>query len=115
MRKYLHLKFFSCALLVAIMAMNIVCLHEGECSVQESTIASDSTHAPKGSPVSPSGEHRDYDGCDTCINCACHAPLSSQPLRLCYNPLVSALALSDPYNSLPEVYLPKFIPPQNNA
>lgn len=63
----------------------------------------------------PHEQHNDYDGCDTCINCTCHAPLIIQPLQLSYNPIVSNLGAADLFKYLPEVFLSKFIPPQNLA
>jgi hypothetical protein len=41
--------------------------------------------------------------------------LTVQPLQLGYNPLILNLSTSDPFKHLPEVYLPKFIPPQIQA
>jgi len=67
-------------------------------------------------PCSPLEQHKDYDGCDTGVNCACHAPLTMQPIQLSYNPsILDNLYASDPFKHLPEVYLSKFIPPQNQA
>jgi hypothetical protein len=67
-------------------------------------------------PCSPLEQHKDYDGCDTCVNCVCHAPLTMQPFQLSYNPsILDSLYASDPFKHLPEVYLSKFIPPQNPA
>lgn len=63
----------------------------------------------------PQEQHRDYDGCDTCINCACHAPITVAPFKLGYTPSICSLTFSDPFQSLPEIYLPKFIPPQEQA
>lgn len=66
-------------------------------------------------PCAPLEPHKDYDGCDSCINCACHAPLTVQPIQLGYNPITLNLNKSEPFKHLPEVYLPKFIPPQEQA
>jgi hypothetical protein len=47
--------------------------------------------------------------------CSCHLPVTAQQFQI-YNPqLVSDLVIFEPFTALPEVYLPKFIPPQNLA
>ncbi len=71
--------------------------------------------APHQCPCSPHEQHNDYDGCDTCSNCACHASLTIQQFQLRYNPMILDLSTSHPFKHLPEVFLSKFIPPQNNA
>lgn len=63
-------------------------------------------------PCAPQEQHNDYDGCDACVNCSCHASLTVHPFQLNYNPLIADLNTHDPFRSLPEVYLTKFIPPQ---
>lgn len=80
--------------------------------------ASDSTSSPGISashprPCSPLDQHNNYDGCDTCSNCVCHAPFATQQFQLHYNPIILNLAIPDPFKRLPEVYLSKFIPPHN--
>jgi hypothetical protein len=47
-------------------------------------------------------------------NCACHAPLS-RCLRLTYAPVMAIQVFFEPYWSLPQVYRPIFVPPQNHA
>ena len=74
-----------------------------------------SSEGPHECPGCPHEHHSDNDGCDTCINCACHAPLTTQKIQLGYHPIIQDLHTSDPFRFLPEVYLPKFIPPQNQA
>jgi hypothetical protein len=66
-------------------------------------------------PCAPLEQHEDYDCCDTCSNCSCHAPLTIQPLQLSYSPIILDLSTPDTFKHLPEVYLSKFIPPQNPA
>ncbi|GFO68270.1 hypothetical protein GMLC_18490 [Geomonas limicola] len=66
----------------------------------------------------PCSDRHDTEGCDSsCSCCSCcsyHAPL---PLPLAW-PAGNAersCRLSDPFQFLPEVYLPIFVPPQNCA
>jgi len=84
------------------------CLGDHE-SINESIVD------PHDSPSCPLEQHNDFDGCDTCINCSCHATLIIQPFLLSYNPITLDLRTSDPFKHLPEVYLDRFIPPQNQA
>jgi hypothetical protein len=119
MRKFIPLKFVSQLLLLVALIVIVHGVHESAHAMQDSVLASgDSviTHgqpsAPQNCPCAPPMEHKDYDGCDTCINCACHAMLAVPQLVLNYNPIILDLRFSDPYQYLPEVFLPKFIPPQ---
>lgn len=48
----------------------------------------------------------------TFCSCACHAPLS-QSILLDYAPVISFQSFRDPSWSLPMVYRPIFVPPQN--
>ena len=59
--------------------------------------------------------HADIDHCASCLHCACNALLAAKDTVLPYAPSVSLLNPIDRFNHLPEVYLPKFIPPQNPA
>jgi len=122
MRKFIPLHFVSHLLLIVMLSMALHGVHECDHTIQGNlSTASDSaiTHAkfpaPQQSPCTPPVQHKDSDGCDTCVNCACHAPLIVQQLVLSYDPIVVSLRLSDPYHYLPEVFLSKFIPPQNLA
>jgi hypothetical protein len=65
-------------------------------------------------PGCPDSDDSDSGHCDSC-SCPCHAPLSVQPIRLTFSELVSPLAFHEPFIYLPQVYLSKFIPPQNAA
>jgi len=118
--KLIPLKIFSRLLLVIILTITINGVHESAhamqslfaaTTVQESLSDKSSTHQ---CPCFPSDQHKDFDGCDTCINCTCHALLFAQELIISYNPSsILALKASDPFKFLPEVYLSKFIPPEN--
>jgi hypothetical protein len=122
MRKRNHLKLFSWLLVVVMLTMTINGVHECAHAMQNQVSTADD-RAPHSEisashqcPCSPLEQHKDYDGCDTCISCSCHAPLAIQPLQLSYNPsILDDLYASDPFKFLPEVYLSKFIPPQNQA
>ena len=121
MRRLIPLKFFSRLLLVIMLVVTINGVHESAHAMQ-SHVASASEQAsysdisaPQQCPCAPLEQHKDYDGCDTCVNCTCHAPLNNETLQISYNPSVLTLHFSDPFKFLPEVYLSKFIPPQIQA
>lgn len=118
MRKYIHLKFFAGFLILILLVVTINGEHNNVHAMQSHvTAASERALHPEISvshqcPCAPLEHHEDYDCCDTCLNCACHAPLTTQPFQISYNPSISDLSTSDIFKHLPEVYLSKFIPPQ---
>jgi len=121
MRKFIHLKFFSLLLIVVMLTVTLHCVHENAHAMQSHLAAAGdrATHseisAAHQCPCCPLEQHTDYDGCDACINCACHAPLTAHSFQLIYNPIIIGLTSYDPFKHLPEVYLSKFIPPQIQA
>ncbi|HEY6837326.1 MAG TPA: hypothetical protein VI389_01150 [Geobacteraceae bacterium] len=64
-------------------------------------------------PSCPESEHTGADHCDCA--CSCHLPVTVQPVHIRFSPAITLLIVSEPFNALPEVYLPKFVPPQNLA
>lgn len=121
MRKISHLKFFSFILILVMLTVTINGVHESAHAAQ-SHVKSASGRAPHPEiseshqcPCVPLEQHKDLDCCDTCVNCACHAPLTIQQFQLSYNPIILELGTSDTFKHLPEVYLSKFILPQNPA
>jgi hypothetical protein len=115
MRTSIHLKFVSSVLLLVMLAITINGAHESAHAMQKpipsasTTLESRTPHAP---PCTPFNHHQDYDGCDSCVNCACHASLTVKLFQLSYNPTITELQTADPFRFLPEVYLTRFIPPQ---
>jgi len=120
MRKLIPIKLVSRLLLVVMLTVTVNCVHESAHAMQSHVKANDKAalediSAPHQCPCAPSEEHKDYDGCDTCSNCVCHAPLVVQPFQLGYNPIVLDLCSDALFQHLPEVYLSKFVPPQIHA
>jgi hypothetical protein len=117
MRKKFSLHRFSWILLVVMLAATLHCVHESAHAMPSHlpTAVAGDLSATHQCPSAPDDQHGDYDGCDSCANCVCHAPLSSQPIQLSYKPAIMALHTVEPIELLPEVYLSKFIPPQNHA
>lgn len=119
MRKLLPLKFFSWLILAAV----LTALVHGACKsahASQSGSAVSSEHAAQSEifasqncpccPVEPADHH---GACDSCINCICHATSLAGQVELTYLPVVIELQAFHPYKHLPEVFLSKFIPPQN--
>jgi len=119
MRTFIHLKFVASILLLVMLTVTLQGAHESAHAMQSPVTATSSALenpvSADTAPCTPFEHHQDYDGCDSCVNCACHASLTVQPIQLSYNPVISNLQTSDPFKFLPEVYLSKFIPPQIQA
>jgi hypothetical protein len=63
----------------------------------------------------PCSDGHGSDCCDsTFCSCACHAPLG-QGIQLVYAPVIDTQSFREPTWSLPQVYRPIFVPPQNLA
>jgi len=121
MRKFIHLKFFSLIVVVVMLTVTINGVHARDHAGQthETAVCDRAAHteipASQDGPCAPPGQHEEHDGCDTCVNCTCHAPLAMQPFQLSYNPVILDLYISAPLNFLPEVYLSLFVPPDSAA
>jgi hypothetical protein len=118
MRKFIHLKFVSTFLLLAMLTITMNGAHESAHAMQSHVnTASSVLEAPatQDTPCTPFEHHQDYDGCDSCVNCACHASLTIQPFDFGYNPIILLLKNRVVFEYLPKVYLSKFVPPQNLA
>lgn len=86
---------------------------EGVSSVQALPQMACSTAATDHCDDCPCSDGQDSGCCDsTFCNCACHAPLG-QCIQLVYAPEIAAQSFLDPSWSLPQVYRPIFVPPQN--
>ena len=66
-------------------------------------------------PCCPDGEHSDGDHCQSCLSCPCHAPLAGDTFQLHYSPSFRILLFVEHHTAPPDVYLSKFVPPQNLA
>lgn len=116
MRRFIPIKFFSWLLLVLMLSVAVNGMHANAHAGQDHGTVSEDHGQSVGSgdahPCPHHEQHQDADGCNTCVNCTCHAPFTVQPFQLSYAPLVQDLNPAEPFRHLPEVYLPKFIPPQ---
>jgi hypothetical protein len=119
MRKLIPLKTVSQIILLIMLVVTINGVHESAHATQTQVVAESDQVASTDiapthqCPCSPFEQHSDYDGCDTCLNCACHAPLSIKQFRLQYNPIILDLDTLVTFNYFPEVYLSLFVPPDS--
>jgi hypothetical protein len=116
--KFIHLKLHSWILLAVMLTVTLIGVYESAAKESHLTTASVQSACCEIStsphcPCSPLQQHTDYDGCDSCDDCGCHAPLGTRAFQLSYAPIIIDLNSRDPFKHLPEVYLSKFIPPQN--
>jgi len=120
MRKLISLKFFSKLLLIVMLTVTITSVYESAHAMQDHVKVANYQASPsevsaaQQCPCAPFEQHKDYDGCDTCINCACHAPLTVQSFEF-NNLSIQKTKFYFSFKFLPEVYLSKFIPPQEQA
>ena len=66
-------------------------------------------------PCCPDTGHGGGDHCQGCLSCPCHAPLAGDMLQLHYSPSLRILSFVEYYTAPPDVFFPKFVPPQNLA
>lgn len=66
----------------------------------------------KGCPSCPVDEHSVPGHCDSSCHCSCFAPLKAETVQVGCSPPASRLTFYEPYQSFPEVYPSRFIPPQ---
>jgi len=87
-------------------------------------ISEDSTHPHltsvhadhAGCPCAPADDDGTGDSCGVChCGCPCHAPLSAHSVNVVCTRVISTLKFYDPFIFIPDVFLSKFIPPQNLA
>jgi len=131
MRKFTNPKFFSWLLLAVLLTASIHCVFENAYASEShasgvgwaprahATLSDDISHcqilASDQCPCCPTEHQDDSADCDSCIHCICHASLTIQHFSLSYHPFILDLQTSSPFKHIPEVYLAKFIPPQNLA
>lgn len=92
----------------------------GEISGGASVKAEQGAQAPHvggchdGCPSCPDHGDSDSHHCDSC-SCLCHAALTHAPFQFVSSSFSIPHISREPFRFLPDVYLTKFIPPQNRA
>lgn len=106
--------FISAVLICIYLAMPTTILaHAASMETDASTAQTLSGTATTPDDNGPCSDGQSSDCCDTIFcNCACHAPLG-HGLQLTYAPLLIIHNFREHSWSLPQVYLPIFVPPQN--
>ncbi len=87
------------------------CASEVPGSAKFSTETDSACSGDKHGPVCPIDEHSVPDHNDSGCTCPCHASLTACHFQISFSLQVIQLNIHDPFKALPEVYLPKFIPP----
>lgn len=111
--------FIAILLVVSLLASFIggVCgdVHaESYCSVDTVTTCSAlDTNAAGGSPCTPDSDHPDSGHCDDCCSCPCHTCSHDCAVTIKHSPFVASLVTFEPFSAVPEVVIPKFVPPEN--
>jgi hypothetical protein len=117
MQQYLPMKICSWLLLVVMLIATIHCgcaQAHGTDGKFKAGAEVTSISATDGCPCCPQGDHHSSgDNSDACGGCGCHAALLLPLFQLSYHPVLSDHQASSPIKQLPEVYLSRFIPPQN--
>ena len=118
MRSTLSAKLVSILLLLIILFSCVVCpvICCGESLSGPDMQVSEQHQIPADSagPYDSEGFNPD-DHDHVCISCPCHAPLACCFTQPVYAPAISTVSSLEIFHYLPDVYLPKFIPPQNRA
>lgn len=111
-------KFISLLMVAVILAISSPGFCQSAHSTEASCAAISQGHdnsylsaAEKQCPDCPVNDHSIPDHCDSCCYCSCHAPLTVQPLQIICSQLITPLEFHEPFKTIPEVYLSKFIPP----
>ena len=108
----------SLVLIVTILAASGLCSCLDSHAAEQSSAASVAAgcDAPADHcPACPDGDHSSPDHCPSSCYCSCHVPLTVQAVRIQHSPVITDLVFFESFTAIPEVYLPKFIPPQNLA
>ncbi len=113
-------QFASLLLVVVILTAPTVCLcqeiHADDHLQVFVTAGHDSIGGCAGQcPTCPGDTNPGADHDAAACYCACHLPVINQPFNIHRAPIAGDLIAFEPFTAMPEVYLSKFIPPQNQA
>ena len=119
MGRSIYWKYISCLMVLVILAISVTGFCPDTCAA-ELPDNLNSGHCTAGAidghcPSSPVNDHAASDQYDPSCHCPCHAPLTTQPVQITCSQRISPLLFIDPFKAIPEVFLSRFIPPQNRA
>lgn len=111
-------KFTALLLLVSIVIASVLCLcpqteAAGMLASAASTVSCDAATEP--CQDCPGDSHSDTGSRDLLCDCPCQPTLIEPLTQLGHFPLVEDLVLPERFTAFPEIYLTKFVPPQNLA
>jgi hypothetical protein len=110
-------KFISCLLVVAFFATTLSVFVGNACAAgvgqeKHGHVVGKLVSVDKETPCCPCDDDDSSSGhCNSFCSCACHAHLPSQLLQAVFSKIVTPLQFLETFKAIPEVYLPKFIPP----
>jgi hypothetical protein len=109
-------KFTSLVLFILVLASAGFCpCLESHAKEQPAACSQSGCVADAGqSPACPDDGHSTTDH-DAACSCTCHLLVTVLPIDLQHAPVSGKLSPAETFTALPEVYLSKFIPPQNLA
>lgn len=67
------------------------------------------------SPSHPENDHPNDSHCEDCCSCSCHSYSHAGGIVIKHAPFVATLITYEPFTAIPEVVIPKFVPPENHA
>ena len=110
-------KTASLLLIVTILAASGLCSCLDSHAAQQSPTAAVTTECGGADhcPACPGDNHSDADHDAASCFCSCHLPLLVFPMEIQPSPIAGKLSFFERFTAVPEVFLPKFIPPQNLA
>ena len=111
-------KLTSLFLIVTILAASGLCSCLDSHAAEQSPMASVTTECGADAdhcPACPVDDHSDADHDAASCFCSCHLPLLVLPMDIRPSQIAGKLSFYERFTAIPEVYLPKFIPPQNRA
>lgn len=117
MKRILYEKCISFLMVVVMFTISVTGIYRSalatECpgDVKYGQCAGSPSPVEKACPSCPVDDHSVPDHCDSSCYSPRHAPLTVPAVQIVYLPLISQLEFYEPFKALPEVYLPKFIPP----
>ena len=110
---------FLMAIVLAVSALSLCpetdATEQSRAAYRQAACEASSESAADHCPACPGGGHADEDQCASSCYCSCHLPVPEQSPMIGHSSIVADLIHFERFTALPEVYLPKFIPPQNRA
>lgn len=121
MNRLIYRKYISLVIVMAIFTVSVSGFCPGEIAASSAIAAEYRNDGDgcdqhwKGSHACPVDEHSIPGHCDSNCDCPCHAQLTADLFQIICSRQVVPLDIHEPFRALPEVYLPRFVPPHIHA